>query len=229
MVRRYSPDPVDPAVVDRLLRYAQRAPSAGFSQGWAFLVLDTPADVARFWTATTPPERAAAPGRWLRGMTTAPVVVVPMSSEAAYRRRYAERDKAAAGERGGVPGAAEGRADLPWSVPYWHVDAGMASLLVLLGAVDEGLGACFFGIPADRVAHLRREFAVPADLAPVGALTIGHRHPTETAGGSATRRPRRPADEVVHRGGWHPVERSGALQPDHGEQHGEQEGEQHGG
>ena len=55
MVRRYDPDrPVDPAVLDRMLANAVRAPSAGFSQGWAFLVLDDPADVARFWAATTP-------------------------------------------------------------------------------------------------------------------------------------------------------------------------------
>ena len=68
MVRRYDPDrPVDPAVVDRLLDNAVRAPSAGFSQGWGFLVLDTPQDVARFWAATDP-ERDAAPDGWLRGM-----------------------------------------------------------------------------------------------------------------------------------------------------------------
>ena len=52
MVRNYADEPVDPAVVDRALRNATRAPSAGFSQGWAFLVLDTPDDVRRFWAAT---------------------------------------------------------------------------------------------------------------------------------------------------------------------------------
>ena len=52
MVRDYSDEPVDPAVVDLALANAVRAPSAGFSQGWAFLVLDTPDDVRRFWAAT---------------------------------------------------------------------------------------------------------------------------------------------------------------------------------
>ena len=42
MVRNYDPDrPVPAAVVDRLLDHAIRAPSAGFSQGWGFLVLET--------------------------------------------------------------------------------------------------------------------------------------------------------------------------------------------
>ena len=53
MVRSYTDEPVDPAVVDRALANAIRAPSAGFSQGWAFLVLDRPEDVRRFWAATS--------------------------------------------------------------------------------------------------------------------------------------------------------------------------------
>ncbi|GAA4287014.1 nitroreductase family protein [Georgenia daeguensis] len=189
MVRRYSPEPVAPRSVDRLVRNAVRAPSAGFSQGWGFLVLDRPEDVARFWEAATPPARAARPDRWLRGMRTAPVVIVPFSSEAAYRRRYGEADKARADDAG-------------WGVPYWHVDAGMAALLILQTAVDEGLGACFFGVPPGRVAPLRAAFGVPEDHAPVGALTVGHPAPDERPGGSAVRRPRRPLEDVVHRGRW---------------------------
>ncbi|HET7385998.1 MAG TPA: nitroreductase family protein, partial [Nocardioidaceae bacterium] len=72
MVRRYDPDrPVDPAVVERMLDNAGRAPSAGFSQGWAFLVLDRPEDVSRFWDVSTTPGEL--PDSWLRGMMTAPV------------------------------------------------------------------------------------------------------------------------------------------------------------
>ncbi len=56
MVRRYADRPVDPAVVDRALAHATHAPSAGFSQGWGFLVLDQPADVEAFWAATDPDE-----------------------------------------------------------------------------------------------------------------------------------------------------------------------------
>ena len=42
MVRAYDPDrPVPTEVVDRLLEHAVRSPSAGFSQGWDFLVLET--------------------------------------------------------------------------------------------------------------------------------------------------------------------------------------------
>ena len=43
-----------------------RAPSAGFSQGWGFLVLTSRADRDRFWAAATP--RGARPDGWLAGM-----------------------------------------------------------------------------------------------------------------------------------------------------------------
>ncbi|KRF12303.1 nitroreductase [Nocardioides sp. Soil797] len=192
MIRSYDDRPVDPAIVDRMLEHATRAPSAGFSQGWAFLRLDTPEAVERFWSATTPrPGTHAAEDRanpWLDGMRTAPVVIVPLSNKGVYLDRYAEQDKAAS--------------DQQWPVPYWHIDTGMAALLVLQTAVDEGLGACFFGIPGQQHDAFRAEFGVPDDFLPIGAITVGHRQPDTGAPGSAVRRVRKPVEEVVHRNGW---------------------------
>ena len=190
MVRRYSSRPVDRAVLDRILQNALHAPSAGFSQGWAFLVLDEPEDVVRFWKSTAG-DRLEKPDSWLRGMTTAPVVIVPLSHKDAYLDRYAEPDK-------GWPDRDEAR----WPVPYWHLDTAMASLLMLLTVVDEGLGACFFGIPPHEIGSFRAEFAVPEAYTPIGAITVGHRAEDAGARGSAARG-RRPLDEVVHRGSWH--------------------------
>jgi nitroreductase len=189
MVRDYSDEPVDPAVVDRALANAVRAPSAGFSQGWAFLVLDRRADITRFWEATTSPGEL--PDDWLTGMGAAPVIVVPCSSKAAYLNRYAESDK-------GWTDQDESR----WPVPFWHMDAAMASLLILLTAVDEGLGACFFGIPPEHDRSLRQAFDIPDDYDPVGAITLGHRAQGEQPSGSPTARTRRPLADVVHRGSW---------------------------
>jgi nitroreductase len=191
MVRNYSPEPVDPEVVDRILARAQRAPSAGFSQGFAFLVLDTPEDVRRFWAATADdPGDLEAPDSWLRGMMRAPVVVVPLSHKDAYLDRYAEPDK-------GWTDRDEAR----WPVPYWHVDTGMASMIMLLAAVDEGLGACFFGVPPERIDPVRDAFGVPATHTPIGAVTLGHRTEDPGTRGSAGRR-RHTLAEVVHRSQW---------------------------
>ena len=114
-----------------------------------------------------------------------------LSHKAAYLDRYAEADK-------GWTDRDEAR----WPVPYWHVDTGMAALLVLQTAVDEGLGACFFGVPPDRIPALRAEFGVPDRFMPVGAITVGHRTDSTGALGSAARRQRRPLEDVVHHGRW---------------------------
>jgi nitroreductase len=191
MVRNYSDEPVDPAIVERALRNATHAPSAGFSQGWGFLLLDTPDDVRRWWQVATDPESLADPDDWLTGMMRAPVVIVPCSSKAAYLRRYAEPDK-------GWTDQGEG----PWPVPYWHMDAAMATLLILQTAVDAGLGACFFGIPVDNDAALRAEFGIDPDFDPIGVVTLGHRTVDTGNAGSPARRPRRPLTDVVPRGQW---------------------------
>lgn len=188
MVRNYDPDrPVPPEVVDRLLRHALRAPSAGFSQGWGFLVLDDPTDRERFWAATTPDD--GGPGRWLAGMRRAPLIVVPHANRSMYLDRYAEPDK----------GWAD-RDESRWPVPYWYIDAGFAALLILLTAVDEGLGACFFGIPPQRIPAFRGEFGVPDEFTPIGALTIGYRAPDHRS--PSLKRGHRPVAEVIHRGRW---------------------------
>lgn len=188
MVRSYTDEPVDPAVVDRALANATRAPSAGFSQGWAFVLLDTPEQVERFWRASS--DDVDSPGAWLTGMMRAPVVVVPCSSKTAYLDRYAEPDK-------GWTDRDESR----WQMPYWHLDAAMASLLVLQTVTDAGLGACFFGVAPGRDGALRDAFGIPMTHDPIGILTIGHPAPGGPSG-SPSRRRRTPWQDVVHRGGW---------------------------
>jgi nitroreductase len=188
MVRDYDPSrPVPAQLRDRLLEHAIRAPSAGFSQGWSFLVLESEEDRARYWTATAP-EGTTDP--WLQRMSRAPLLVVVLSSKEAYLSRYAEPDK-------GWTDRDEAR----WPVPYWDVDAGMAALLMLLTAVDEGLGACFFGVPAGRVGAFRSAFGVPAEHRPVGCVSVGYPG-AEGRRSPSLRRGRRGLDEVVHRGRW---------------------------
>jgi nitroreductase len=46
--------PVPAELIDRIVGNGLRAPSAGFSQGWGFLVPDSPADVARSRDAVRP-------------------------------------------------------------------------------------------------------------------------------------------------------------------------------
>jgi nitroreductase len=183
MVRSYQPDrAVSHEDVLALLDLAVRAPSAGFSQGWHFLVLESAADRARFWTATT--SDSDEPDPWLIGMQTAAVLIVALSDREAYLDRYAEPDK-----------GWTDRDTARWPVPYWEIDTGMASLLMLLGAVDLDLGGCFFGVPPERHDSVRTAFEIPTRLGLVGVLSIGYPAPDRRS--PSLRRGRRPVEEVA--------------------------------
>src|SRR6202167_484386 len=179
MVRQFTDEPIAAESLDRILRNAVRGPSAGFSQGQAFLVLTGP-DLKRFWEVAA---AAAAPS-----VTAAPLVIVPMSAKRVYLDRYAQPDK------GWVD-----RDEARWPVPFWHIDTGMAALLILLTAVDAGLGALYFGIVPEAVEPLRAAFGVPDDHKPSGAPATAR---SAEAAPRDLRGRRRPAQDVVHYGRW---------------------------
>jgi nitroreductase len=185
MVRSYLDEPVPDETVTALLRAATRSPSAGNTQGWDFVVLRSTEQREAFWSATTDP--AAEPDAWLRGMRSAPVLVLCLSDPERYLDRYAEPDK-----------GWTDRDPERWPVPYWDVDVGMAAMVLLLGAVDAGLAAAFFGVPADAVPAVRSALQVPADRRVVGVVSLGHAAPDRRS--PSLRRGRRPLAEVVHDG-----------------------------
>ena len=187
MVRNYQDRPVEGPVLDTILAAATRAPSAGFTQGWSFVVLEGP-ETERFWRHTLPAtERPSF--RW-PGLLRAPVLVLPLASRQAYLDRYAEPDKAGAGLH----------TEAAWPVPYWQVDCAFATMLLLLAAVDAGLGALFFAIFRGE-DELLADLGVPEDHRPLGAVALGHPALDGRPSASLTRG-RRALSEVVHRGGW---------------------------
>jgi nitroreductase len=188
MVRAFTDDPVDPCLVDHLVDLARRAPSAGHSQGWSFVVLEGAEQTARYWDVALPEARRSA-FRW-PGLVAAPVLVVALVEPIAWVQRYAEPDKASTGL-----GEGEGA----WPIPYWWVDGGMAVEHLLLGAVEAGLGACFFGL-FDHEADVLAALGVPDGWRAVGTVALGHPATDEPSRSAA--RGRRPVPEVLHRGGW---------------------------
>lgn len=127
--------------------------------------------------------------RWFAANVHAPLLIVPHSHKDGYLDRYAQPDK-----------GFTDRSDAWWPAPYWDIDTGFASLLMLLTAVDAGLGGCFFGIPKDRIDAYRAEFGVPPAFTPIGAISIGYSDEPPRD----LRSRRRPTEKVVHRGQWSP-------------------------
>jgi nitroreductase len=186
MIRSYDETrPVPADALDAVLAAALRAPSAGFTQGVSLLVLSSATERKTFWRVV-----GHADSTWLRGMRTAPVLVLVWTSEEVYLDRYAEPDK-----------GWTDKDPTRWSAPYWFVDAGMAGMAALLSAVDHDLGACFFGILTARIAAVREAFGVPPNQLSVGAISLGYPVPAPAIG-SPTRRPRKAPTKLIHRGFW---------------------------
>ena len=188
MVRRFAPEPVSRDVLLRVLEVARHAPSAGFSQGFDFLVLDEPGQLEWFWKVTEHPKFPWEP-KDLEDRP--PCIVLAISNAPAYLERYSRPDKAPFGLQ---------KADA-WPVPYWDVDTGMAVMLVLLAAVEEGLGCVFFGLFWGEQQVLR-ELGVPEGCRPIGVLALGYPLDKKQPDGSRFSIARRSLDSMVRFGRW---------------------------
>ena len=143
-----------------------RAPSAGNTGGWDAVVLVGPDETSAFWDATTTPDWRARSRRW-PGLSLAPVVVALFVDPDAYRARYRRARQGVERARQTVGWGSE-----PWPVPYWFVDGGFAALVMLLAALDAGLGACFLGNFRGEDA-LRAALGVPDGRRYLGAVLMG--------------------------------------------------------
>jgi nitroreductase len=188
MVHVFEQRPVDAAVIDHLLDIARRGPSAGFSQGTDFLVLDDPAALATFWELTDDPQFPREDGEL---SAAPPVVVLAFADPTRYLARYSEPDKIDFGLE---------HADA-WPVKFWDVDTAMACMLLLLASVDAGLGGWLFGL-SHGVDDVFRGFDVPRDRNLIAAVGLGYAGVDENPRGSAFSRTRRPLAEMVHRNRW---------------------------
>jgi nitroreductase len=188
MVRHYTGERVSRDVLERIVATVRRAPSGGFSQGQRLLVVDDPGLVAQIAAlADDDPLEGVEP--WFE---TAAAQVFVMTREADYHERYQKEDKLQDGE------------EIEWPVPFWHVDAGAAMMLVLVAAIEEGLGAAVYGIFGDDEKKLRELLRIPDDFTLVAGVTIGHPLPDpgwSSKTSRATQR-RRGLDEVVHWNTW---------------------------
>jgi nitroreductase len=193
-IRKYGPEPVDPAELERVLDAATRGPTAGYSQGQSYIVvtdsalqqrlafeMDRQINVLRGLPAGEP---SADP----HPFGGAPVIVIACTNEADYHRRYQRPDKL-------LPDGSE----IPWPVPYWYLDIGCGIMLMLLAAVNEGLDACLIGVPFD-VQPWRELLGMPGEVMPVGTILLGHRAADERKPNLTARR--RPVSDYVHRERW---------------------------
>jgi nitroreductase len=133
MTRSFDGTPVGGELLSELCEAALRSPTAGNSAGVRFSIA-TGDMVDEYFTAATDAAWRAQSSRF-PGLARAGAVVVVTSRPQDYLARYGEADK-----------AASGLSDIgAWPVPYWHTDAAMATMSLLLLLEEAELGACLWG------------------------------------------------------------------------------------
>jgi nitroreductase len=187
MVRHFTPEPVDPSIIARILQLALHAPSAGFTQGQSFVVVTRP-DLKKRIAQLADEEEYVTSG-FHPFISGASALIVPCTSEAAYHRRYQEPDK-----------VNDDGSEIAWPVPYWYMDVGCSVMVVLLAAVNEGLAAGFAGIPAPHFQDFRALLRLPQDVIPVGVIPIGY--PAPDVPSPSLKRGRKSQREVIHFEQW---------------------------
>lgn len=160
MVRHFVDEPIDSAILERIAATAQRAPSAGFSQGQRLMVITDPEIRRRI--ALMCGESESTDDGFDPWISQSGALFIPCVSEAAYHARYREPDK-----------TQDDGTEIDWPVPYWWMDVGCTVMLILLAAVDEGLAAGFAGADAGGYVAIRTLLGIPDDFSPVGVIPVG--------------------------------------------------------
>jgi len=186
MVRNFRPDPIRADLIDSILELALHAPSAGFSQGWAYVVVTEQKLKKKIGELQGEVDYYAS-SRFHKFISEAPVLVVACTSEKIYHDRYREPDK-----------LNEDGTEIEWPTPYWFFDIGSACMLIFLAAVDKGLAAAFTGV--FRVDQMKQLLGIPDHFHPVGVLSIGYA--AKDVKSPSIKRGRRPVKEVVHYEHW---------------------------
>ena len=186
-VRSYTGERVPRETLERIARAARRGPNAGYSQGLRLLVVDDPETIEAL-AAMQDDDRSQA---WF-GKAAAHVFV--LTREQDYHDRYNQSDKLAV--TGGV--------EVIWPVPFWHVDAGAALMLVWLAALEEGLTAAVYGVTVEDDDGVRDLLGIPDDLTIVVGVTVGHpaEDPDWDRATSVFSQRRRANDEVFKWNRW---------------------------
>jgi nitroreductase len=185
-VRRFEDAPVDRDVLEGIARLAQHVPSAGFSQGQRLVIVTDPEQRRR--VAETCGESFYAGEGYGNWISDCAAQFIPCVSREIYLRRYAEPDKLAEGEE----------QDTDWPTPYWWVDIGKTSMVVMLAAHDAGLAAGFAG-PQD-IPGLKAILGLPDEFHPIGVIPVGRPLPDKRS--PSLKRGWIPLEEFAHWERW---------------------------
>ncbi len=164
MSRDFNDTLISHALIDELLDAVRYSPSAGFTQGFRFLVLTE--ENARFSFFKITSDELWLESSDSKMITNAPVIIIPFCLKSEYINRYSQTDKLISHNNENfmeVQGTA-----------FWITDLSFATMILLLNAENLGLGALFFAIH-NNLDKLKSHFNIDGDADLIGAVAVGYK------------------------------------------------------
>ena len=159
IVRNYIETTKEFPELKKVIDYAIKIPTAGFSRGIEFVHVSKKENINKLaYLANEESYVEKGFNKWISNSLSIYLILI---NEKAYHDRYSEKDK-----KNSIQSS-------EWIVPYWYVDAGAAMMNCMLLIEEIGLKSGFLGSHNMKSAEIKSLIKIPESYQLLGFVTAG--------------------------------------------------------
>ena len=159
IVRNYIETTKEFPELQKVIDYAIKIPTAGFSRGIEFLHISKKENINKL--AKLANEESYVQKGFNKWISNSLSIYLILINEKAYHDRYSEKDKKNSTQ------------SYEWIVPYWYVDAGAAMMNCMLLIEEIGLKSGFLGSHNMKSSEIKSLMKIPESYQLLGFVTAG--------------------------------------------------------
>ena len=159
IVRNYIETTKEYSELQKVIDYAIKIPTAGFSRGIEFLHISKKENINKL--AKLANEESYVQKGFNKWISNSLSIYLILINEKAYHDRYSEKDKKNSTQ------------SYEWIVPYWYVDAGAAMMNCMLLIEEIGLKSGFLGSHNMKSSEIKSLMKIPESYQLLGFVTAG--------------------------------------------------------
>ena len=159
IVRNYIETNKEFPELKKVIDYAIKIPTAGFSRGIEFLHISKKENIYKL--AKLANEESYVQKGFNKWISNSVSIYLILINEKAYHDRYSEKDKKNSTQ------------SYEWIVPYWYVDAGAAMMNCMLLIEEIGLKSGFLGSHNMKSTEIKSLMKIPESYQLLGFVTAG--------------------------------------------------------
>ncbi len=159
IVRNYIETTKEFPELQKVINYAIKIPTAGFSRGIEFLHISKKENINKL--AKLANEESYVQKGFNKWISNSLSIYLILINEKAYHDRYSEKDKKNSTQ------------SYEWIVPYWYVDAGAAMMNCMLLIEEIGLKSGFLGSHNMKSTEIKSLMKIPESYQLLGFVTAG--------------------------------------------------------